>query len=156
LRDESDDIELEEELRLAALRFDPVPPELAQAAIEAFSWRDIDAELAELVFDSLVSEDDVALVRSSADRRLVSFRSGALTIDVEVTGSQAGYGLVGQIAPGQAAAIDIRHRGEVITIGADEMGRFSTGPLPGGPVSLRVMLPAESAEPAVVTDWFSL
>jgi hypothetical protein len=156
LRDESHDIELEKELRQAALRFDPVPAALVQAAIEAFSWRDIDAELAELVFDSLVSDEEAALVRSSADRRLVSFRSDSLAIDLEVTGTRTGYGLIGQIVPPQPAAVDIRHGSEVITIGADDMGRFASGPLPGGPVSLRVMLAAEPAEPAVVTDWFSL
>ena len=44
MRDPDD--ELEAELRrLAALR-DPVPARLHQAAVDAFSWRDIDAEIA--------------------------------------------------------------------------------------------------------------
>src|SRR5216684_8898574 len=67
---EHDDTELEEELRRAAARFDPVPGELLRAAASVFTWRTIDAELAELVFDSLVDHDEVSLVRGPAERRL--------------------------------------------------------------------------------------
>ena len=51
------DDELEAELRRLAADREPVPAELVQAALDAFGWRDIDAELAELVYDSLVDAD---------------------------------------------------------------------------------------------------
>jgi hypothetical protein len=47
-------------LRAVASRADPVPAGVVVAARGAFQWRTIDAELAELVYDSWV--DDVALV----------------------------------------------------------------------------------------------
>ena len=86
---ESDD-ELEAELRRLAADREPVPAELVQAALDAFGWRDIDAKLAELVYDSLVDADEASLVRGSPGHRLVSFAVGGMTIDVEVTSAGPG------------------------------------------------------------------
>ena len=141
------------ELRRLASRLDPVPPELLDAAAGAFAWRDIDAELAELVFDSLVDTDEASLVRGAPERRLVSFTGGGLTIDVEVTSAGTERTVMGQIVPPQRGVVDIRRRQETVSIEADELGRFRSGPLPPGPLSLRLR-PAGGAP--VVTDWLAL
>ena len=99
---ESDD-ELEAEFRRLAADREPVPAELVQAAVDAFGWRDIDAELAELVYDSLVDADEASLVRGPPGQRLVSFAVGGVTIDVEVTSAGPGRTVMGQIAPPQRA-----------------------------------------------------
>jgi hypothetical protein len=153
MRDERDDDELEEELRRLAARVDPVPPELLRAAAGAFTWRDIDAELAELVFDSLLDADEAALVRGSPDRRLVSFAAGGLTIDVEVTATGPDRTVMGQIVPPRRGQVDLRRAGETVTVDADELGRFRSGPLPPGPLSLRWR--TDDGAP-VVTDWLAL
>jgi hypothetical protein len=150
--DEADD-ELTDELRRLAARLDPVPPELLDAAAGAFTWRDIDAELAELVFDSLLDTDEASLVRGAPERRLVSFTGGGLTIDVEVTSAGPERTVMGQIVPPQRGVVDIRRRQETVSIEADELGRFRSGPLPPGPLSLRLR-PAGGAP--VVTDWLAL
>jgi hypothetical protein len=147
------DNQLTDELRRLASRLDPVPPELLDAAAGAFAWRDIDAELAELVFDSLLDADEATLVRGSPERRLVSFVGGGLTVDVEVTTTGPARTIMGQIVPPQGGAIDIRRQQETVTIEADELGRFRSGPLPPGPLSLRLR-PAGGAP--VVTDWLAL
>ena len=67
------DDELEAELRRLAADREPVPAELVQAAVDAFGWRNIDAELAELVYDSLIDTDEASLVRGPPGQRLVSF-----------------------------------------------------------------------------------
>lgn len=55
------------------------------AARAAFTWRTVDAELAELLHDSAL--DAGAAVRSSgAAPRSLSFIRGAVTIEIEVTG----------------------------------------------------------------------
>jgi hypothetical protein len=156
MSDESEDDELEYELRQAAARLDPVPPELVQAAAEAFSWRNIDAELAELVFDSLLNTDQAALVRSSPGRRLVSFQTPELTIDVEVTTTAAGRDVMGQITPPQRAAVEIRHRAGVVSTDADERGSFRSAALQTGPMSLRLRPAADDSRPPIVTDWLSI
>jgi len=150
---EHDDTELEEELRRAAARFDPVPGELLRAAASAFTWRTIDAELAELVFDSLVDHDEVSLVRGPAERRLLSFQAGQLSIDLEVTSTASGRGLVGQLVPARQASVEIRAGDSAIFVEADELGRFRAGPVPPGPMSLRCSPAAAEPGPAVVTDW---
>lgn len=153
---EREDAELEEELRRAAARFDPVPGELVRAAIEAFTWRTIDAELAELVFDSLADQDEMSLVRGPQQRRMLSFEADGLTIDLEVTRTSSSRGLVGQLIPARQASVEIRVGASVVTVDVDELGRFRAEAVPAGPMSLRCS--AAPAEPgtAVVTDWVSI
>jgi len=155
MRDEPDD-QLEAELRRLAADREPVPAELLQAAREAFGWRDIDAEIAELVYDSLLDSDEASLVRGPDEPRLVSFTVGGTTIDVEVTSTGPGRSLMGQIAPPGPAVVEIRHQADTVSVTADELGRFRSGPLPPGPASLRLRPPAGAGGPAVVTDWISL
>jgi hypothetical protein len=152
---ESDD-QLEAELRRLAADKEPVPAELVQAALDAFGWRDIDAELAELVYDSLVDADEASQVRGSPGQRLVSFAVGGVTIDVEVTSAGPGRAVMGQIAPPQRAVVDIRGRRETVTVEADELGRFQSGSIPPGPASLRLRPPPGGDGPPIVTDWISL
>jgi hypothetical protein len=155
MRDPDD--ELEAELRRLAAHRDPVPARLRQAAVDAFSWRDIDAEIAELVYDSLLDADAASLVRGPADQRLVSFAAGGVTIDLEVTSAGPERTVMGQIAPPQRATVDIRHPEETVTVEADDLGRFWSGPLPPGPASLRLRPPPDAAGPAVIiTDWIAL
>jgi hypothetical protein len=148
-----DELELEEELRQAAARLDPVPHELLLAAADAFGWRTIEAELAELVFDSQVDHDEVALVRGPPERRLLSFQSAGLTIDLEVTSTNSSRGLVGQFAPPRWASVEIRVGDTSIAVEADDLGRFRAGPVPTGPMSLRCGMSSGEPGPAVVTDW---
>jgi hypothetical protein len=156
VRDEPEDTELEEQLRQAAARFEPVPPELIRTAVGAYTWRTIDADLAELVFDSVVDHDDAALVRGPHPGRLLSFRSGGLTIDIEIAGVGPDRSLIGQLVPPQPAAVEIRQGTDARTVEADELGRFSAGPLRPGPTCLRCSVDAEGGRHAVVTDWVTI
>jgi hypothetical protein len=153
---EPDDTELEEELRQVAAQIEPVPPGLIQAAVDAFTWRTIDADLAELVFDSMSDRRETALVRGSRQDRLLSFRAGGLTIEVEVTVTGSTRGLTGQIVPPQLATVQIRHRDGAVTRQADELGCFSADSLPAGPVRLSCRMAAAAGRPPVVTDWLPI
>jgi len=144
---------LEQELRELAARLDPVPDRLVQAAVDAYAWRTVDADLAELVFDSLADREDAALVRGRQQERLLSFQASDLTIEVEVTAAGVSRRLTGQLIPPQQAMVEIRHRDEVVTLESDELGRFSADSLPAGPVSLRCAPGAGGARSPVVTDW---
>lgn len=156
MRDEEYDNELEEELRRLAGRLEPVPPGLLRAAQDAFAWRDMDHELAELVSDSLLDSDEATLVRSSPERRLVSFRAREVSIDVEVTRTASGRRLLGQLIPPQRASVEIRNRQGGVSVETDELGRFQSGPLQPGPASLRIRSAAPAAPPPVATDWICL
>jgi hypothetical protein len=154
--DETDHADLEEELRRVVAQIDSVPPALLEAAVGAFAWRTIDADLAELVFDSLVDHDRASLVRGAGHGRMLSFRASTLTIDVEVTSQGDSRMLVGQLVPPQPATVDIRQRDRVITTEADELGRFSAGPLQAGPTSLRCRVSGDIVRPSVATDWVAI
>lgn len=105
--------------------------ELAYAAL---GWRDLDAELAELVFDSAIDEAP-ALVRSSDDLvRLLTFRTTDVAIDIELSGDQ----LIGQVVPPTATAIELlRPSGDVLaSTESDDLGVFTIDRMPDGPASL--------------------
>jgi hypothetical protein len=150
------DADLEAELRRVLAQIDPLPPGLVETGIRTFTWRTIDADLAELVFDSQVDQDEAALVRGDQQGRLLSFRAGTLTIEVEVTGTGPSRRLMGQFMPPQHGGVEIRHGDSTTTVEADELGRFSAGPLPAGPVSLRCRPGSAPDQPAIVTEWISI
>lgn len=152
MHDDSELEELEQELRRAAAVFDPVPPGLQQYATAAYGMRTIDAELAELTFDSTLDREAL-LVRGGEEARLLTFRSGAVTIDLEVSGAGSARRLVGRLAPGQPATIQVRSLDRVVEATADDLGRFAADLDRTGPFSLRCRLPGEPRP--VVTDWMT-
>nr|WP_223179521.1 hypothetical protein [Streptomyces griseicoloratus] len=135
---------LEEELRQAAAILDPVPAGLRQIAVEAYALRDVDARIAELTFDSLV---DAIPVRGETDPpRMLTFRAGEVTVDVEVTAE----GLIGQLLPPGPARIDVLSGPRAhARLTADDMGRFTGDAPPAGPFALRL----RTGEDLVVTEW---
>ncbi|AXL92292.1 hypothetical protein C4J65_31400 [Streptomyces sp. CB09001] len=135
---------LEEELRQAAAILDPVPAELRRIAVDAFVLHDLDARVAELTFDSLV---DGIPVRGETDPpRMLTFRTDAVTVDVEVTAD----GLIGQLLPPGPAGIEVLSGPRAhARLTADDMGRFTGEAPPAGPFALRLRTGRE----VVVTEW---
>ncbi len=153
MRDEHDDAVLEGELRQIIERLDPVPERLLAAAKDCYTWRTVDTDLAELVFDS-VAEHHGVLLRGADQARLLSFEAPDLTVDVQVTGIGQARRILGQVAPPQPVTVRIRQGQDVSDLDADELGRFS-GQLREGPFSLLCTGSAEDSRP-VVTDWIAL
>lgn len=143
-------------LRQAAEQFDPMPPEVRDAALGAFAWRTIGMELAELSFDSTQTQPELALRSGSASPRLLTFESSTITVDLEATSSQGKTHLVGHIYPEQPALLEIRHRAGVESTSADEHGRFSLGGIQSGPVRLVLKCRPHEEEQAIRTDWIIL
>jgi hypothetical protein len=145
-----------EELRDLIARTDPVPERLDDAARAAFTWRTIDAELAELMQDSAeVDEAALALRGAATGPRLLSFESPRLAIEAEVTvlGPRERR-LVGQIVPPVAASLTLEQGGVRLTAQADELGRFAFDRVDAGTVRLRAALPDGGME--VATPWTSI
>lgn len=135
---------LEEMLRRAAGIFDPVPAQLLQTAVDAFALAfldDLDAELAELTFDSLTGS---AAVRGPGQPRLLTFAGAGLTVDLELTPDR----IVGQLLPPQPAEVEIVGRERVVCT-ADALGRFACDRTAAGRLSLR----CRTAGAAIVTEW---
>src|ERR687888_196743 len=117
-----EDESLLREFRAMVGRVDPVPPRLKETARAALSWRTVDAELAQLTFDSLAVESTAALVRGGQGIRLLSFevaRRPGLVITLEVPVAGARRRLVGQLNPPQAAQMEVRQPHGVLTFNTD-------------------------------------
>jgi hypothetical protein len=142
------------ELRALFARVDPVPERLDEAARGAYTWRTIDAELAELMRDSaeVADESELALRSAAVGPRMLSFETPRVAIEAEVTETgPRSRRLVGQIIPPLAAAITLEQGGVRLETAADELGRFSFDGLGAGPARLRAALPDGGME--IATPW---
>jgi hypothetical protein len=165
-----DDEKLSDEEFLARLRalfaqIDPVDPVLMEQARLAFGWRTLDAELAELSYDSLADREVMAAVRdggAAADGpRLLGFDTdvagdtgSALTVEVEFSSERGNACIVGQLMPPTPATVCVLSSVRphpAATVAADELGRFRVEPVPSGPVRLRVQVHGRIVD----TSWVS-
>lgn len=148
----------DDEQLLAALRESvrarrAVPDEFVEMGKSAYTWHNIDAELAQLTYDSGREQDrDVAAsVRSeTASIRALTFTSAHLSLELEVTESS----LLGQIIPPRAGTVETQTRaGATTTTPVDEIGCFAVAPIPASPFRLRCRI-TDGAD--VVTGWITL
>lgn len=145
---------LEEHVRAALAGADPVPDHVRAGAIAAFAARTLDAELAELAYDSLLDQQVTAGVRGDGGPRLLTFSAPALTVEVEVVDRGRTRRVVGQLVPPASGRVEVRHRDGVVATDADEIGRFAVGGVAPGPVRIRCDL--GSSRRPVETDWVTL
>jgi hypothetical protein len=138
--------------RLAAV-LDPPPESVVQAARETLTWLRVDAELAELLSDSAVEEQQLALVRGDGPR-VVSFETPGLTIEVEILQDGPRRTLVGQLVPPMAAEVELRREDESRSADADERGRFRFESVAAGLMRLRIAAVALAG--AVETSWIAI
>jgi hypothetical protein len=127
-----------------------VPEEFVEAAKSAFTWHDIDAELAQLTYDSTRIPEPAATRSEAASVRALTFTSPRLTIELEVTGDS----VLGQVVPAQQATVDVQTQADAgVSIPSDEIGCFAVQPLPSGPFRLRCQA---AGGIDVVTGWITL
>jgi hypothetical protein len=145
-----------EELRGLFARVDRVPERLDEAARAAYTWRTVDAELAELMRDSAEADaGELALRGAATGPRLLSFESPRVAIEAEVTAvGPRRRRLAGQIIPPVAATVVLEQGGVRLTAQADELGRFAFDGVGAGPARLRAALPDGGME--IATPWTSL
>lgn len=135
------DDELEAEVRRVVEAVDPVPVWVLEAAKVVLDWRQIDAVLAELAYDSHAEDRLAAGVRhAGGGARLLSFADPQLTVDIEVHDDEHDVRLVGQIVPAGAGDLTARHRGGEQHVAIDAMGRFSVEGIVSGPLQLVIQL----------------
>ncbi len=128
-----------------------IPSWFVQTGQNAYAWHNIDAELAQLTYDSRTDRERSAAVRSErASIRALTFSSAHLTVELEVAGSS----LLGQIIPPRAGTLEIHTKAGVITTTeVDEIGCFAVDPTPDSPFRLRCRT-ADGAD--VLTGWIML
>jgi hypothetical protein len=158
LADSWDDDDLLAALQQAVRERQAVPPEFVEAGRNAFAWRNFEAEVAQLTYDSVEDAARAAALRAGpvsgrADRasvRALTYTSAHLTIELEVTQDS----LLGQVVPAQPAMIRVQPRtGAETALDADEIGCFSVRPIPSGPFRLHCRTASGTD---TVTGWITL
>jgi hypothetical protein len=128
--DWDDDDLLRERLSEALREIDEVPPGFVESATETFAWRDIDAELAALVYDS---ELEGAARADVASLRALTFATSRVTVEITFMPEV----MIGQIAPQCTARIQLHYTGGRVThVVADALGVFTVDPPPQDPFVL--------------------
>lgn len=130
---------------------EPVPSDAAAVAVGAFDFGRLDAELADLVFDSLVEEPAVALRHAGLEEvRSLGFIAAGLRVDVELVDEDES--LLGQLEPAAAAEVELETgRGGTTTTRTDDLGRFRFEAARG---SLRLRVTTDDGV-VVTTPWIT-
>jgi hypothetical protein len=127
-------------------RIDPVPADATATAVAA-DIGGVDAELAELVFDSLVDERAVAVRdEPGGEVRSLTFTAGERTIEVDVSDAD----VVGRVTPGGGGSVELEQPRGRRSVPVDDRGRFRA-PVAPGPLRLRFGF----AGAAVATPWIT-
>ena len=128
-----------------------VPATFIDNGKNAYAWHNVDAELAQLTYDSSRDSHRLAGVRSEeATVRALTFTSARFVIELEVTEDA----LLGQVMPPQPGTIEAESQaGELATAPIDEIGCFSIEPPPAGQFRLRCRIGDDTD---LVTGWITL
>lgn len=138
-------------VRDALAGLDPVPDDVVQRGKDIFQFRNVDAELAVLTFDSSAEPAGVGLRAEVTVVTMLGFEAGSRRIDLEIereTGSVTT--ISGQILPAGNGQVAVEGPTQSVEESIDELGRFVIAVRPG-PIRLRVT-PAEGSE--LLTDTF--
>ena len=128
---------------------DPIPFDLLQSLRSSLSRRAVDAEVAELVYDSVL--DGPGDVRSLLSGRQLSFQGPRVSVEMEVLPERRR--VLGQLIPPLPGDVEVRHGRGVDQVPVDDLGRFVIDELPKGPVSFRCRGGDAGNSGVTVTDW---
>jgi hypothetical protein len=148
----------DDELLLALARVleedDPLPSWAVGYATEAFVWRDIDGELAELLHDSVLEE--AVVLRDDNAVRLLVFQAGEVTLDIEHLPDL----VVGSVSPPRRYRIEIHHGGPDggpsvdPALFTDDAGMFEVeGEVRG---AVRFVVSDPGGQVAILSPWITL
>lgn len=143
---ESDD-DLAARLGHVLARRDPVPQDVIHAAKASGAWRTVEAELALLLYDSVLDEESAG-VRGGGSR-LLTFTSARVTVDVEILGW--GRTVVGQVDGPGSALVEICYADGAVAVETDASGHFTHASGRTGPMSVRITDARTGA--AIRTEW---
>jgi hypothetical protein len=146
---DAEDVALLARLRHLLDRVDPVPAQVVAGAQALFGLRRLDEELAELVRDSVEERDRMLAVRGEGDVRLISFQTGPVAVELQVTERGPMRDLVVQIAGTAVSGAEVetpagRRRAPV------EDSLFTLDGVPAGLVRLRLLTVAGRE---LLTSW---
>jgi hypothetical protein len=128
------------------------PADAVRAAVGAYTWHSVDAELLEVLYDSSV--ELLAEMRDEDAPRLMTFSLPAVEVDVELT-SEREWLVSGKVTPAGQHVIHLQQAGEAdVTVTSNEAGHFELRPRSDR--RLRLMITIDSSGGRIVTPWIDL
>ena len=113
---------------------DTTPPEsVLDGARWVHDWLNMDAELAELTFDS-TENTELAGIRATGSLRELTFVSGEHTIEIEIEPGRRTVDVSGRIDPSVAGSVQLVVGGEIFAGDIDASGAFTIDGLERGTV----------------------
>jgi hypothetical protein len=143
-----------EDMLLARLRavlddVDPVPAHVTGGAKELLGLRRLDEELAELVRDSTEDRGGLLAVRGDGDVRLISFETGPVTVELQVTERGPARDLVAQVTGTAVVGAEVETGGGRRSVPVED-SLFTLDGLPAGLLRLRLRI---AGGRDLVTSW---
>lgn len=126
---------------------EPLPDRLREAALSAYTWHNVDAELAQLVYDSI--DGELVATRSSGGSRRMAFGAPGVDIEISVDGDRRR--VVGQLIPPDTARVELVAGDRVLTTEADDIGRFRFLDVENGPIRISVV--STTTDRTIHTEW---
>ena len=139
-------------LRLVVDQLDPVPAHLADGAKALLGLRRLDEELAELVRDSAEEQGRLLAVRGEGDVRLISFETGPVTVELQVTERQGVRDLVAQVSGTAVVRAEVETAGGRTPVPVED-SLFTVEGAPAGLLRLRLLT---AAGRDLVTSWVKI
>ena len=139
------------EADLHAVLADPMPASVVAAASGLWTWRTIDAELAELSEQELAPS---AGVRDGGTVELRSYEAAGITLEVEFDWRERT--LTAQVLPSQRAELRaVMDGGERTTTVTSDSGVFELRDVLRGPLQLHVSTGGADTSTSIKTPWFT-
>ena len=139
-------------LRLVVDQLDPVPGHLAEGAEALLGLRRLDEELAELVRDSAEEQGRLLAVRGEGDVRLISFETGPVTVELQVTERGGRRDLVAQVSGTAVVRAEVETAGGRTPVVVED-SLFTVEGAPAGLLRLRLLT---AAGRDLVTSWVKI
>ena len=150
----NDDEALIQELRAAVASSEAVSQRSRDAARAAFTWRNVDRELEELLslsYDSDLVEEVLVRGPATTGSRALAFEGAGFELEVELTEDT----LVGQVLPGRTCRVAVRSAAgglAAVDVDVEEDGFFTMTDVPQGTVRFEVVL----GDTGYATEWVLL
>jgi hypothetical protein len=146
------DEELLGRLRTVLEAVDPVPAHLVDGARALLGLRRLDEELAELVRDSAEEQGRLLAVRGEGDVRLISFETGPVTVELQVTERGGVRDLVAQVSGTAVVRAEVETAAGRSPVPVED-SLFTLDGAPAGLLRLRLLT---AAGRDLVTSWVKI
>lgn len=128
---------------------DPMPDRVVVEASALFGLRRLDEQLAELVRDSAEDRGGLLAVRGEGDVRLISFETGPVTVELQVTERGPVRDLVAQVTGAAVVGAEVETAGGRRAVPIED-SLFTVEGIPAGLLRLRLRTDAGRD---LVTSW---